>query len=231
LELSVPPVAIDLDELVMDLNVRGYTFIRTEPNPTSMTAAATRFGSHVGAGWVGVRVLEGHGSLEWLPRHTEQLDDAEPLRYFALGCLEASVSGGATCLYDGRIAARALLESHPELTQVRITYSTTWRPTAATHPLIVEDPQHGSTLRFRSAMETNAVWGTLPPSLSETAIYAEVEAAISEAVAVVHRWRPGDLLVVDNRAMIHAREPFAGVRRMIRYRYDDPCFKTVIIPR
>jgi alpha-ketoglutarate-dependent taurine dioxygenase len=60
-------------------------------------------------------------------------------------------------------------------------------------------------------------------------MYAEVEAVLSDSVAVVHRWRPGDLLVVDNRAMIHAREPFTGTRQMIRYRYDDPHFKTVII--
>ncbi len=137
----------------------------------------------------------------------------------------------ATCLYDGRIAARALLESRPELAQVRITYTTEWRSTAATHPLVVRDPRHGAVLRFRSVLETNAVQGPLPPSLSEAGLYAEVEAALSEAVAVVHRWRPGDLLIVDNRAMIHSREPFTGTRRMIRYRYDDPHFKTVIIAR
>ncbi|WP_205325331.1 TauD/TfdA family dioxygenase [Glycomyces sp. YM15] len=231
MEIIVQSVAVDLDEIVLDLNVRGYALIRSEANPHSLTEAAVRFGAHVGAAWVGVRVLEAHGSQEWLPRHTEQLDDPEPLRYFALGCLSASASGGATCLYDGRIAARALLESRPEMAQVRIAYSTAWRPTSATQPLIVETPEHGLALRFRSALETNTVCGPLPPSLSEAAMYTEVEAALSEAIAVVHRWRPGDLLVVDNRAMIHAREPFTGARRMIRYRYDDPHFRTVIIAR
>jgi hypothetical protein len=231
LEFVVLSAAFDLDELVLDLDVRGYGVIRAGPDQESMTAAATRFGSHVGAGWMGVRLLEAHGSADWLPRHTEQLDDPEPLRYFALGCLEASELGGATCLYDGRIAARELLNSRPELAQVRITYSTEWRPTAATHPLVVNDPQHGSALRFRSSLKTNVVCGPLPHSLSEADMYAEVEAALSAAVAVVHRWRPGDLLVVDNRAMIHARGPFSGTRRMVRYRYDDPHFKSVIIAR
>ncbi|QSB06098.1 TauD/TfdA family dioxygenase [Natronoglycomyces albus] len=92
-----------------------------------------------------------------------------------------------------------------ELAQVRIAYSTNWRPTSTIHPLIVEDPAHGLTLRFRSGFATNTVCGPLPPSLSEAAMYAEVEAVLSEAVAVVYRWRPGDLLVVDNRAMIHVR--------------------------
>jgi alpha-ketoglutarate-dependent taurine dioxygenase len=231
LESAVLSAAFDLDELVLDLDVRGYGIVRAEPDQGSMTAAAARFGAHVGAGWMGVRLLEADRSADWLPRHTEQLDDPEPLRYFALGCLEASVHGGATCLYDGRIAARTLLSSRPELAQVRITYSTEWRPTAATHPLIVHDPQHGAVLRYRSSLKTNSVLGPLPPSLSEAGMYSEVEAALSAAVAVVHRWRPGDLLVVDNRAMIHAREPFSGTRRMVRYRYDDPHFKTVIIAR
>jgi alpha-ketoglutarate-dependent taurine dioxygenase len=211
--IAVQSVAVDFDEIVLDLDVRGYALLRSEANQHSMTETAARFGAHVGAAWIGVRVLEAHGSPAWLPRHTEQLDDPEPLRYFALGCLEAAASGGATCLYDGRIAALALLRSRPELAQVRIAYSTKWRPTSATHPLIVEDPGHGPTLRFRSALEANAVCGPLPPDLSEAAMYGEVEAVLSEAVAVVHRWRPGDLLVVDNRGMIHAREPFAGTRR------------------
>jgi hypothetical protein len=231
LESAVLPAAIDLDELVLDLDVRGYGIVRAAPKQEAMTAAAARFGAHVGAGWMGVRLLEAHGSADWLPRHTEQLDDPDPLRYFALGCLEASDLGGATCLYDGRIAAQALLESRPDLAQVRITYSTEWRPTAATHPLVVDDPQRGAVLRFRSSLKTNFVHGPLPPLLSEAGMYAEVEAALSAAVAVVHRWRPGDLLIVDNRTMIHAREPFSGTRRMVRYRYDDPHFETVIIAR
>jgi alpha-ketoglutarate-dependent taurine dioxygenase len=56
-----------------------------------------------------------------------------------------------------------------------------------------------------------------------------VEAALTEAVVLVHRWRAGDLLVVDNRAMIHARQPFTGMRRMIRFRYDDPHSQTVTL--
>ncbi|MEU6247463.1 TauD/TfdA family dioxygenase [Glycomyces sp. NPDC047010] len=221
--------AIDLGELLLDLDVRGYGLIRAEPDQEAMTMAAARFGAYVGAGWIGVRLLESPGSAAWLPRHTEQLDDPEPLHYFALGCLETASDGGATCLYDGRIAAHALLKLRPELAQVRITYRTEWRPSTATHPLVVHDPQHGAVLRFRSVLETNAVQGPLPLSISEEGLYAAVEAALSEAIAVVHRWRPGDLLIVDNRAMIHSREPFTGTRRMIRFRYDDPNFKTVII--
>jgi alpha-ketoglutarate-dependent taurine dioxygenase len=67
--------------------------------------------------------------------------------------------------------------------------------------------------------------------MTEARMYGLVEAALSEAVAVVHRWRPGDLLIVNNRVMIHARQPFVGTRRMVRYRFDDPHHQTVILGR
>lgn len=219
----------DLNDLVDDLTIRGYALVRTAPNADALTEAATRFGAHIGATSIGIRSLEGINSPEWLSRHTEQLDDPHPLRYFALGCLEPAFTGGATCLYDGRVAARTLLETHPELASVRITYATSWRPTIATHPLIFEDPTHGPVLRFRSALDTNTVLEPPPAGMSEAVMYGLVEAAIAESITVVHRWRAGDLLIVDNRAMIHARQPFTGTRRMIRYRYDDPHFKSVII--
>jgi hypothetical protein len=99
----VQSVAVDFDEIVLDLDVRGYALLRSETTQHSMTEAAARFGAHVGATCMGVRVLEAHGSSEWLPRHTEQLDDPEPLRYFALGCLDASASGGAASTTAGSL--------------------------------------------------------------------------------------------------------------------------------
>ena len=113
---------------------------------------------------------------------------------------------------------------------MRITYSTAWRPTSATHPLIVHDPEYGPVLRFRSMLETNAVSGQLPPGLAEARMYSLVESAISGAVAVVHRWRPGDLLIVDNRAMLHAgavlrhapHDPLPVRRSALPNRHNQP---------
>jgi hypothetical protein len=216
-----------LEDLTQDLHVRGYTLLRAEPDAGAMTAAASAVGLYLGARWMGARVLDAESDRAWLPRHTEQLDDPEPLAYFALGCLTPAAEGGATCLYDGRAAARALLNEAPELASVRIEYATRWRPTKATHPLIVNGA-HGPTLRFRSNLETNHI-AELPSGLSEDEMYGKVEAALAEAVAVAHRWRAGDLLIVDNHAMIHARQPFTGTRRMIRFRYDDPHYQTVTL--
>jgi alpha-ketoglutarate-dependent taurine dioxygenase len=216
-----------LDDFTDDLRVRGYTLIRVEPDTEAMTEAASALGVHLGARWIGARVLDAESDTACLPRHTEQLDDPEPLAYFALGCLTPASEGGATCLYDGRAAARALFDEVPEMTSVRIEYATNWRPTRATHPLIVNGAD-GPALRFRSKLETNRI-AEFPARFTEDEMYGKVESALSEATVLVHRWRAGDLLVVDNRAMIHARQPFTGTRRMIRFRYDDPHYQTVTL--
>jgi 8-oxo-dGTP diphosphatase len=45
---------------------------------------------------------------------------------------------------------------------------------------------------------------------------------VSRSLALIHSWRAGDLLLVDNHTMLQSRAPFAGMRHMLRFRYDDP---------
>ena len=60
---------------------------------------------------------------------------------------------------------------------------------------------------------------------------AHGEDAVSRSLALIHSWRAGELLLVDNHTMLHSRAPFAGLRHMLRFRYDDPLHPTVIIGR
>jgi alpha-ketoglutarate-dependent taurine dioxygenase len=85
-------------------------------------------------------------------------------------------------------------------------------------------------LRFRSSTENNEMIAK-PVGISEADLYAAVEDAVSRSVALIHSWRAGELLVVDNHTMLHSRAPFAGPRHMLRFRYDDPLHRTVIIAR
>jgi len=39
------------------------------------------------------------------------------------------------------------------------------------------------------------------------------------------------LLLVNNHTMLHSRAPFAGLRHMLRFRYDDPLHPAVILAR
>ena len=85
-------------------------------------------------------------------------------------------------------------------------------------------------LRFRSATDNNEMIAK-PAGISDAEVYAAVEDAVSRSVALIHSWRAGELLLDDNHAMLHSRAPFAGLRHMLRFRYDDPLHPAVIIAR
>jgi Taurine catabolism dioxygenase TauD, TfdA family len=230
-EVRAAPGYIDFDEISRGLEVRGYSILRTAHGETGLTFAARALGNLIGARSLGVTHLRATGSDVWLGRHTETLTDAPvPIRYFALGCLVPAACGGETVLFDGRKAARLLAGSLGAAGGVRIRYRSQHRPEVADHSLIVEDEQHGAVLRFRSATENNEIIAK-PAGISEADLYAAVEDAVSRSVALIHSWRAGELLLVDNHTMLHSRAPFAGLRHMLRFRYDDPLHPTVIIAR
>lgn len=230
-EVSAEPGDIDFDKVGRGLEVLGYSVLRTARGEDALISSASAFGDLMGARSLGVTHLRATGSDVWLGRHTETLTDAPvPIRYFALGCLVPAVRGGETLLFDGRKAARLLAESLHAAREVRIRYRSQYRPEVADHSLIVDDERHGPVLRFRSATENNEMIAK-PAGISESDLYAAVEDAVSRSLALIHLWRAGDLLLVDNRTMLHSRAPFAGLRHMLRFRYDDPLHPTVIIAR
>lgn len=218
---------IEFDAAAEALHSVGYAIVHTRGDEEALTSAVHSLGRAVGALSFGYVHLRATDSGVWLGRHTESLTDGPtPLRYFALGCFVPAVQGGATHLYDGSQAARLLPELLPGSAEVFIKYRSAYRPEVSDHPLIVGHERYGQVLRFRSASEYNTVI-TKPVGLSETDLYAAVEEALSASLAYVHRWRAGDLLIVDNHRMLHSRAPFAGLRHMLRVRYDDPLNPTV----
>jgi hypothetical protein len=230
-EASAAPGDIDFNKIGRGLEVLGYSVLRTARGEDALIATASAFGNLIGARSLGVTHLRATGSEVWLGRHTETLTAAPvPIRYFALGCLVPAARGGETLLFDGRMAARLLAESVRGAREVRIRYRSQYRAEVADHSLIVEDEQHGPVLRFRSATENNEMIAK-PVGISDAELYAAVEDAVSRSVALIHSWRPGELLLVNNHTMLHSRAPFTGLRHMLRFRYDDPLHPTVIIAR
>ncbi len=223
----------DLGDVCEEVAARGYVNLRTDASDAAMAELATLVGQAGGASSIGVFTVRGRSARSWLPMHTESLvlGESNLNQMFALGCLESAALGGATCLYDGRRAAHALAAQFPELLNVRIRYRTHHYPgEEATHPLIYDDPEYGLVLRYRSQVDTNTV-ENLPPTMSEDVLYRTVDEAVRKGVAVVHRWRPGDFLLVNNRFMIHSREPYDGSRTLVRCRYDDPHHTTIKLGR
>lgn len=229
--MSGEPDGIDFNHVGGGLDALGYSVLRTARGEDALLSTASALGNLIGAQSLGVTHLRAPGSDVWLGRHTEMLTDASvPIRYFALGCLVPAAHGGETLLFDGRKAARLLLASVHGAREVRIRYRSQYRPEVADHFLIFEDERRGPALRFRSATENNEIIAK-PVGISEADLYAAVEDAVSRSLVLIHSWRAGELLLVDNHTTLHSRAPFAGLRHMLRFRYDDPFHPTVIIGR
>ena len=230
-EVGAEPGDIDLNKIGRGLKVLGYSVLRTVRDEHALITTASALGNLIGAQSLGLTHLRATGSDVWLGRHTETLTDAPvPIRYFALGCLVPAARGGETLLFDGRKAAHLLAGSLQGAHEVRIRYRSQYRPEAADHSLIVDDEQHGPVLRFRSATEKNEMI-VKPVGISEADLYAAVEDAVSRSLVLIHTWRAGELLLVDNHTMLHSRAAFAGLRHMLRFRYDDPHHPAVMIAR
>ncbi|WP_433793925.1 TauD/TfdA family dioxygenase [Actinoplanes sp. CA-252034] len=223
----------DLKDVCDEVRVRGYVNLRTDASDAAIAELATLVGHATGARSFGMVTVRGNGAGSWLPMHTESisLGESDMNELFALGCLESAPVGGATCLYDGRRAAHALAASVPEVLGVQIRYRSHAYPgEEATHPLICDDPEYGLVLRYRSQLDTNTVVN-VPSAMGEDELYRTVDEAVRNALTLTHRWREGDFLLVNNRTMIHAREPYDGSRALVRCRYDDPRHRTIEIGR
>ncbi|ERL52627.1 TauD/TfdA family dioxygenase [Halomonas huangheensis] len=134
-----------------------------------------------------------------------------------LHCLENSVSGGQAVMLDGFAVAEALREEDPDafdtLTRVQWRFANTSRNTDYVwhSPMIVLDD--------RGQLEEVRIADFLRGPLMTN--FDEVDAAYRALMALQQRLRqprfalrftyaPGDLVIFDNRRLLHARDAFSG---------------------
>ncbi|WP_149285716.1 TauD/TfdA family dioxygenase [Halomonas binhaiensis] len=134
-----------------------------------------------------------------------------------LHCLENSVAGGEAVMLDGFAVAEALRQRHPEayttLTRVRWRFANTSRSTDYVwHAPMIRQDARGELLEVRIA---DFLRGPLQ------ATFEEVEPAYEALMALQHllrepgfairfSYQPGDLVIFDNRRLLHARDAFEG---------------------
>jgi taurine dioxygenase len=70
------------------------------------------------------------------------------------------------------------------------------------HPLVRTHPVHGSRAVYFHAGKTDHVSG-MTPAASKRYLEGLLERVIRPEVTYQHRWRRGDVLVIDNRATMH----------------------------
>lgn len=127
------------------------------------------------------------------PFHTDAAYWPTPARYILFHCVNPGAGGRPTLLIDPRAW------SWPERER-RWLYNEVWRVTARRpfHCTIGSQGEDGLRVRFDEACMT-------PVTSGATELLHLLQEAITTSRVVSIRWRQGDLLIVDNMRLLHAR--------------------------
>ena len=166
-----------------------------------------------------------------LQAHTDNpyRDPAPTLQLLA--CLENTVTGGFSTVVDGFRAARVLREESPEDFQRLAGYPARFAYTGqagvrlhAKRPMIERGPDGTLThIRFNSrsvAPLTDIPYDAMPDYYRA---YRHFSAIIDRAdMQVAFRLEPGEMFILDNRRVLHARTAFdGGGNRLLEGCYAD----------
>jgi len=148
----------------------------------------------------------------YVPLHTDGPYFEAPLQHQVLHCFVQSKAGGETFLSDGLAAAAALRERDPEaeavLRRTMVRYSYDGAETKRPHLAATFDgPCH--------VFFSNRVDGVLLGGFAELDAYYRARAALvkemyREEFTLRFRMRAGDLLLFDNRRVLHGRQAFTA---------------------
>jgi taurine dioxygenase len=164
--------------------------------------------------------------------HLDHIFYDEPLSALMLYGVEVPVEGGETCFCDTaavldalpielkrRISERSCrhVRAYDEAVAARYNVASEKEESStAIHPIVWTDAETG-----RKAIWVNRRWSVevLGLPLEESAaLLGEVRQHIeSSSATYCHAWRPGDLVLWNNRLLQHARRPFdPSTRRTLR---------------
>src|SRR6266571_7551153 len=122
--------------------------------------------------------------------------------------LKKSAEGKIVVHDASRNSAGLLRKGYKEVTDVRETVG-------ARHPVVRTDPETGRKALFLGRRPNSYVVG-MDVAESEALLDALWEHATQRRFALCHEWQAGDLLMWNNLAVLHRRDPFdAGSRRVM----------------
>lgn len=212
-------VTIDADQQVAFLETLGPALIEND------IGRAYQFVSNVhDEGILGDDAFAFHSDHAFMP---------DPIEVISLYGLEIPASGSATRFANGIAAARALPEDlrkrcagrrarhsiDPEAESGVVPVRGPRRSDAlphAYHPILMPHPRLENDVLYVCEQQTDLVEG-LEDTESRQLIEDLFAHLYSPRFLFTHEWRPGDLLVWDNRALQHARDAVPpGTRRTLR---------------
>lgn len=151
------------------------------------------------------------GAREW---HTDHTNHKRPPKYTALYAVKLPKSGGDTGFanmqraYDALSEAKkAALAEHTVVTKIEDHAYVSAADRAKygvpqTHPLIRTHPATGRKSIYFHPGKVRQLQG-MEPAESLAFLNGILEDAIRPEITYRHKWRPGDLVIWDNRAILH----------------------------
>jgi taurine dioxygenase len=131
--------------------------------------------------------------------------------YEALPAGFKSELAGKIAIHDAsRNSAGMLRKGYTEVTDVRETRG-------ARHPLVRTDARTGRKALFLGRRQSSYIIG-LPVNQSDELLDRLWSHATQTQFTMRHRWRVGDVLIWNNLAVLHRREPFDAQSRRIMHR-------------
>lgn len=223
-----------------DLVRFSLCFGELEPSPASATDYAGAQAASRPEIWIISNVVEngkpigalGDKEAYW---HTDMSYVAEPPMASALYALEVPARGGDTSFANMYKALEALPEELSRRIEGRVCHhdaSTTsvGEPRAGfgavtdvraapgvDHPIIRTHPVTGGAALYLGRRMNASIPG-LPLEESDRLLDALWAHCADPAFAWTHKWRPGDLVIWDNRCTIHRRDAFDGRERRVMHR-------------
>lgn len=152
-----------------------------------------------------------YGATSW---HTDHTNQQRPPKITALYARKLPPSGGDTCFAN----AWMMYERLPAATRERIGALRTVNGAdrhlpldeadraafaeAAVHPLVRRHPETGRRSLYFHPLKVQHIEG-MAPEPSHALLDELLAQSLSDELVYRHRWRPGDLVLIDNRACLH----------------------------
>ena len=160
--------------------------------------------------------------------HTDQCHQPVPAKATVLYAIEIPREGGNTLFSNAytayetlpediqqRLAGRRAFNAYDQDTTTRSASYDNARA-SAWHPAVRTHPATGRKALYVNRLMTREIEG-LPGAESDTILQTLFNHQEQPRFVYEHVWRPGDILMWDNRCTLHARTDFsAGERRLLR---------------
>ena len=165
--------------------------------------------------------------------HSDNSYREKPLSYSMLHALEVPAKGGDTGFANMYLALETLsLDMRKRIAGLTLKHDMTYNSAGdlregfapandvrdapgPSHPVVRTHPETGCNALYLGR-RPNAYINGLPVEESEEILNALWSHATQAAFTWHHQWRVGDILIWDNRCVMHHRDPFdAGARRVM----------------